>query len=641
MRKILISEKVSSRLVTISYVEIKFNIMNEIENPSKSYLEYPGPILLLAGPGTGKTYQLAQRVKFLINAMNISPKEIAVITFTTEAARNMRDSLLKDDIAIPKENHPEIITTMHSLANMIIGANTSYFGISNNYGVLTEKYSQKIIFEDASYLCGYSRDEFVTAIECRRKGECYEDMNEINCKICKKYEEILRKCSLIDYDDQILLANKILREDEQVRMEWNNKTKFLLVDEYQDINSAQFEFISLLSSLNREGLFVVGDDDQSIYSFRGGSPHFIQNFGDHFNNSKIGRLAKSWRCPEFILRSAKEVIQKYYPQSVSKPEPEFSNNVKNENEKIFILDVPSSKKESELIAKICAKKYKDKKVCIIIPNGMYFSDIKEALRNYKLPYKYKTKLDEDGICRFLLLDDWKDDQNNSVLLRTIIELIINNYKDFTKDFPIDSKKITEKRESFSNLIATLWNNVNSDNSFYSVLQNYLFTSEHKDITDRLKGFLTETVDLLNDGGKKQNLPIFLEKVGLYLSPGNNISNLLSEVREWKSEIIGNGIDNSYPPIEIYNMPSSKGLEGDLIIVVGLSQELFPNPDRDIDEQSRLLYVAMTRAKEELFLCSARTRSSSITFKDASFQLKKSEFINCLPKKYVKEFYLKK
>lgn len=616
--------------------------MNEIENPSESYLEYPGPILLLAGPGTGKTYQLAQRVKFLINEMHISPNEIAVITFTTEAARNMRDRLLKDDIAIPKENHPEIITTMHSLANMIIGANTSYFGISDNYEVLTEKYSQSIIFEDASYLCGYSRNQHTTAIECRQKGDCNEDITDDKCKICKKYEEILRKCSLIDYDDQILLANKILREDEKVRAEWNAKSKFLLVDEYQDINSAQFEFISLLSSLNREGLFVVGDDDQSIYSFRGGSPHFIQNFGNNFNNDcKIGKLAKSWRCPEFILKSAKEVIHKYYPQSVPKPEPIFSNDIKLENEKIFILDVPSSKKEAELIAKISAKKYKDKKVCIIIPNGMYFTDIKEALRNYKLPYKYKARLDEDGICRFLLLEDWKDDQNNNILLRTIIELIINNYNDFTKDFSIASKKITEKRESFSNLIASLWNNVSPDNSFYSVLLDYLFPSEHLEITNRLKGFLAEIIELLNDGGKKQNLPIFLEKVGLYLSPGNNINNLLSEVREWKSEIIGNGIDNSYPPIEIYNMPSSKGLEGDVIIVVGLSQELFPNPDRDIDEQSRLFYVAMTRAKEELFLFSARSRSSGITFKNASFQLKKSEFINCLPKNYVKEFYLKK
>lgn len=147
--------------------------------------------------------------------------------------------------------------------------------------------------------------------------------------------------------------------------------------------------------------------------------------------------------------------------------------------------------------------------------------------------------------------------------------------------------------------------------------------------------------MLNDGGKKNNLPIFLEKVGLYLSPGDNINNLLSEIREWRSEIIGNVVDTSYQPIEIYNMPSSKGLEGDVIIVVGLSQELFPNPDRDIDEQSRLFYVAMTRAKEELFLFSARSRSSSITFRHASYQLKKSEFINCLPHNYVKEFYIKK
>lgn len=615
--------------------------MFEITDPTESHKEYPGPILLLAGPGTGKTYQLTHRIQYLIDERNVPTSEIAVITFTNEAARNMREKLL-NEIHLPKEKHPEIISTMHSLANSIVGAHTKLAGLPDNYDVLTERFPQEIIFQDASFLSGFSRSDYKESLDCRIKGNSNDDLDDKKSKICKKYEELLRKCAVIDYDDQILLANKLLRENDEIRNDWSKKTKHLLVDEYQDINAAQFELILLLCSQNLEGLFVVGDDDQSIYSFRGGSPSFIQNFEKYFGeNYKIGRLSKSWRCPEFILKSAKEIIKKYYPSSVQKPEPTFPNQEKFRDSKIIFRDVPSSKKEAEYICRIVKEKCRDKKICIIIPNGNYLPEIKETLRWNKLPYRNKSKLNEDGLNRFLLLEDWVSQKDNNILLRMILELIINNHSEFTKNYPSKTKNITEKRELFSNFIATLWSEVNDRNSLFKILQSKKFSEEYTELIQNLCGYLIEIIDMVEkDGRKKKSLSKFLEKAGLYLLPGKHPNGLLSEIREWKSELIGTTLfESSIQPIEIYNLPSSKGLEGDIIIIVGLSENLFPNPERNLEEQSRLFYVAMTRAKEELYIFSARSRSAQITYnKDASYQLKKSQFISCLPKEFLLEEY---
>ncbi|MFU8844833.1 MAG: UvrD-helicase domain-containing protein, partial [Bacteroidales bacterium] len=242
--------------------------MIEIENPLKSFKEFPGPILLLAGPGTGKTWQLEHRVKFLLEKIEASPSEITIITFTNEAARSMRERLLKEETGIPHDQIPENIQTMHSLANTIVGTNTGIVGLSEDYGVLTEKYPQTILLKDASSLCGIERENYLETYNCRIKGDCNKNPGDSKCKVCDKYVELLRKCNLLDYDDQLFLACEILRNYPEIQTYWQAQTKYLLVDEYQDINAIQCELIQLLSSGQEEGLFAVGDDDQSIYSFR-------------------------------------------------------------------------------------------------------------------------------------------------------------------------------------------------------------------------------------------------------------------------------------------------------------------------------------------------------------------------------------
>ncbi len=326
--------------------------MIEIQDTTNAFKVFPGPILLLAGPGTGKTFQLAHRVKYLMEKNFATPDEICVITFTNEAARNMRERLKEPDIGLEPEQYPSIISTMHSLGNAIIGNALDRVNLPQEYSILTNRHIRNLVLQDASYLALRDRTLWKPTDDCRRCGNCViipKNIAEDKCQVCAKYIEILRKCSYIDYDDQIMLACQILEHNPDIAIRWQLKTKHLLVDEYQDINYAQFRLIQLLSHEHKNGLFVVGDDDQSIYSFRGGSPDFIRQFDKHFGeNSRIGRLSMSWRCPEHILKAGRSIISYYYPGSIPKPTPTFSDKIK-ENHKVVFLDVPSEQTEASII----------------------------------------------------------------------------------------------------------------------------------------------------------------------------------------------------------------------------------------------------------------------------------------------------
>lgn len=605
--------------------------MINIEEPFVPYREYPGPILLLAGPGTGKTWQLAMRVKYLVEERAAKPDEMAIITFTNEAARNMRERLAEDDIAIPAASIPELICTMHSLGNKIVGSTPEIFGLPKEYDVLNEDAPRIVLMQDAATIAGYGRDSWKMADECRRKGSCHPNYETDRCKICHEYKALLRKCGCVDYDDQILLACEALKADRDLLVKWQAKTRYLLVDEYQDINEAQCELIQLLSSGHPEGLFAVGDDDQSIYSFRGGNPIYIREFETYFGeHCKIGRLSKSWRCPEHILLGARAIIAAHYPDSVPKPEPTFSDKIK-ENNKIVFYDVPSDDWEANIVTKIAEEKIKSGSVTIIIPNGKYLPPIKLALRKRGLDFTYKSGIDPTGIVRFAVLADWAEKPDDSIASRYLLDLIIQNHDSLTMKVESADDKITTKRIAASELIANLWSTVSDGTSLYAALCNRAAADGEDRFLSKLQASLDGAKDLLVDKGtNRKNLASFLKECGLLVAPGKHASGIVGAVREWREERLSGRRSSSYPPVNIYNMPSSKGLQGDVVLVIGLSKDLFPRPGEDVAEKSRLFYVAMTRAKKELHLFSARLRPGSITFHGASYQLQRSPFIDAIP-----------
>lgn len=615
--------------------------MIEISNPDISYREDLGPILLLAGPGTGKTWQLAMRIKFLIEERGASPDEIGVITFTIAAARNMRERLSAADINISPEKKPKIISTMHSLGNTILGSTPTTFDLPDDYAVVTEEPQRIVIIQDAAILAGFERSQYVLAEACRKKGDCKKDLRKDACKICEEYKAILRKSGRVDYDDQILLACQALRDNEGIRIEWQAKTRYLLIDEYQDINEAQCELIQLLTSGQAEGVFAVGDDDQSIYSFRGGNPKYIREFERYFGReSKIGRLSRSRRCPEHILKGARSIINTYDRDSVLKPEPIFAEGMPNN--KIIFYDVPSEKHEAFIIASIALEKIKYNSVIIIIPNAKYLPPLKDAITRCGLDYTYKSALDPTGIIRFTVLGDWAENPNDNIALRYLTDLIVQNHDELVVTIDTDGAGITEKRDRASVLLANVWRAVSRNVSFYDAIakessrqEGISFIKEIKACLDRIRNIIIE------NGNTRKSLLPFLEQCGMVIAPGKTPRGIISEVREWKNEKIAGSRGSSFDPVSIYNMPSSKGLEGDVIMVVGISETLFPKEGADIAEISRLFYVAMTRAKKELHLFSARKRPASITFKKESFQLKRSPFVDVIPTEHIEIRYISK
>jgi len=292
------------------------------ENSVDPALIFPGPIALVAGPGSGKTSRLASRIKHLVEVRGADPTTITVITFTREAARNMKERLTPPakadmpDVTLPIENHPATICTMHSLGWRIVAENADRLGMPHGCKVLPIQMRQ-ILFEDAARLCG---ENGAFGRHCAdRKSKAGTPIDDRERTVFETYRKILNACNVIDYDDQIILACQLLREHGDLSDAWQRKATHLLVDEYQDINPPQLELIKLLSGNDASGLFVVGDDDQSIYGFRGAEPSYIRNFSKQFKGGQIKAIADCFRCQPHIIHAAQGFIEAFNPDRITKP----------------------------------------------------------------------------------------------------------------------------------------------------------------------------------------------------------------------------------------------------------------------------------------------------------------------------------
>lgn len=216
-----------------------------IKIDQNAYQAESGPILLLAGPGTGKTYQLSKRIQYLTSKKDVSPDEITVITFTSEATTSMKRKI--EEFGSPEyidpDKRPGRISTMHSLGQTIILNQPEAFDLDSKFQVVEDQTSRQTLMNDAALLCNSTIDEATLALKERATAKITGKF----VKISDKYEQILRSCNSIDYDDQIYLACTLLKQNNKLRIKYATKAKYLLVDEYQDINSAQFDLIKLLS----------------------------------------------------------------------------------------------------------------------------------------------------------------------------------------------------------------------------------------------------------------------------------------------------------------------------------------------------------------------------------------------------------
>jgi len=617
--------------------------MIEIDDPLSAYSVFPGPILLLAGPGTGKTYQIEKRILFLFSELNADPEEISVITFTTAAAMSMRSRLANKSKEAGVEKCPSIINTMHSLGNSIIGEFPDFFGLPNDYSVLANQEFKTVLMNDAARIVGIETGICNAVENCRTKGNCREDGSD-TCNVCRAYRSILRSSGYVDYDDLIFLACRLLKEREDFATHFRKKTRFLLIDEYQDINEAQCNFIRLLSKDQEDGLFAVGDDDQSIYSFRGGDPKYIKGFESYFDqNPRIGRLSVSWRCPEHIALGARSVVENYCPDRAEKPPLTISADI-SINEKIIIHNLPSEIYESNTVANICEAAVKgNKSAIVLIPNKRYLPYIRKTFLKKGIRYIYKTEPAKEGLTRYESLMQWHLNPNDNAVTRYLLHLITNNFDDLVGALPLGEEGKNNRRTELSEYWANIWKEVDEERNYYEIFAKRAAIGEGYLIEKEIMSGCIEPIKNLMDSskvGKRDNLSEFLHRTGQAVAPGVTPKGFLREIEEWRIDKTISGLGGSYLPVEIFNLPSSKGLEADIVCVIGMSEGIFPQDGDDIEEKARLFYVAMTRAKQKLHLFSCRTRSGGVTFSKASYGLKPSRYIDSIPQQHKEIEYRK-
>jgi len=603
--------------------------------------EQPGPILLLAGPGTGKTYRIAQRIKYLCENSSIPSENVTVITFTAAAARNMHERISnssKPEIYTPPNLQPKLICTMHSLGFKIIRENSDFLGYDESIKVINSDSTRNTLIGDAAQLSGFKRDEAYNTVQCRQYGDCQPE-DDPKCKICTKYQELLKACSSVDYDDQILLANNILKSKPEVLIDYKKKCKHLLIDEYQDINAGQFELISLLTEGQTNGLFAVGDDDQSIYSWRGGTPKYIRKFKHYFGEkAQIIPLLKSYRCPEFILESALAVVETHDKNRLEKGEFEYENKTDG---KIKIHNVASDKKEALSVLSIIRKSLPSKKVLVLIPGRRFGSILIDILKNSNINFHAPLNIPGGGFPIIKLLAKWIQDTNDSVSFRQIISKLIDNSNFGVPSSRSRNKEPLEKREEALNLISSLWNDV-LNNKAKSLWKSLEHNNKRSELLEKIYKTLFTILELYEQQDNNQDFVFNILK-SLKLWKKNN--EFLDEVVAWIELTNYFSSQTTEPGVEIMTLQGAKGLEADVVCIIGMENGILPRNIDNIDkipEESRLMLVSMTRAIEELHIFHARKRSGSVmfskTFKAGKATFKRSLFIDNIPNKYIDAQY---
>lgn len=599
-----------------------------------------GPALLLAGPGTGKTYALGLRIKYLIEEVEVHPEEITVITFTSEAARNMRARISnkeKPELYLPYSQQPSNILTMHSLGYGIIRENHARIGLSEVIKVIPGDLEKSILMGDAAQLSGFHRSLSNDVKECRQIGDCIP-ADSPKCKICENYQKILRGNSSVDYDDQILIAVQLLESNPDILKLNRQFTKHLLVDEYQDINAAQFKLIKLLCGEHPEGLFAVGDDDQSIYSWRGGSPSFIRNFKSDFNpNAKIIPLNKSYRCHKNILLGSLKVVEEYDPDRLHKDKFVFDVQ---DGPQIKIHNTASDRKEAIQVRRIIRRAIPSQTVLVLVPQRNFANAISGELRRNRIGFIASAEIPGAGLPLISRLDDWLKDPTDSIALRRCIESFMDRIGSEVPSKRARKREKLQAREDAFASVSDLWGEViagRSDSIWCELEQK----KEGKELYSTIWESFSSLLSLYRDNG---NVTDFIKSVSAILSPWKKIPRFQEEIVSWVDSIRQRAFEGSGSSVRIMTFQGAKGLEADVVCVLGLEEGVIPRSDdvETISEQSRLLFVSMTRAINELHLFHARVRSSKVVlrnvFSGGRPNIEPSRFLSSIPREVSEKIY---
>ena len=579
-----------------------------------------GPLLILAGAGSGKTKVLTMRVANLINEYNVKPSEILAITFTNKAANEMKERIhnvlgsVADNVRI---------CTFHSFGLFILRREYEYIGYERNFTIIDSEDSLTLIKKILKELDKDANVYNPRAIRSKISGAKNElidakkyslfantEFEKVVEEVYIKYEEKLRLGNSFDFDDLLIAPIKIFRENKEVLEKYQNTFKYILIDEYQDTNEAQYILTKMIASKYRN-ICVVGDPDQSIYSFRGSNYRNILNFEKDYKEASIIVLEKNYRSTSNILNAANDIIKNNKNRK--------EKNLWTENgtgKKITYHRAENEKDEAYYVVKEIKKldcPLSD--IAVLYRTNAQSRNIEEALLRENIPFKvvgsfyfYNRKEIKDLIAYLKVIYNEKDDINllriinvpkRKIGLKTIENLTnLASLKGISIYDAIESGKELE----FKKLIEEL--KVEKDNLSLTELVELVLEKSGMKASLLEEKTMESEIRLENLEEFKSITRGFEEKYGVVsLEEFLSEISLVSDVEEYK---------NNDSVVTLLTVHSAKGLEFKNVFIIGLEEGIFPHKNsfdstQDMEEERRLCYVAVTRAKNNLWLINAKKR----------------------------------
>ena len=579
-------------------------LLNKDQRDAVSYNE--GPTLITAGPGSGKTKVLTHKIAYLIQEKQIDPLRILAVTFTNKSSDEMKERIFK---LVENKKTPTFMGTFHSISSRILRKEGYNEGLSPNYLIYDSSDSRSLIKtimneldmdlkkinpNAVSSAISSAKNELITASDYSNFAHGFFRQNV--SRIYPIYQKKLSEANALDFDDLLMKLVELFRKNPEVLNKYQQNFEYILVDEYQDTNHAQYVLINLLAK-KHQNICVVGDMSQAIYSFRGADYRNILNFEKNYPKVKIFRLGQSYRHTQTLLNAAQKLIE--YNRSHVPIELWTKNDI---GEKIMIFEAFNETDEArEIIHKITDNKLNLNDCAILYRTNAQSRAVEDQLVKYNIPYRliggvkfYERKEIKDILSYLRIFHNTTD----SVSLNRVSKLGKRRYENFL-NFCEKNRKTLASSTPLEILEKVL------DNTEYT---NYLETKT-KDFEDRVEN----VKELKTVASGFESLGEFLENVALVESESSNSS-------------------KNPNAITLMTLHSAKGLEFENVFMIGMEEGLFPHSRSltdagELEEERRLCYVGITRAKERLMLLYAKKR----TYFGTAQTNKPSRFIKEIPK----------
>lgn len=622
--------------------------LNEAQRAAVEYID--GPSLVIAGAGSGKTRVLTYKIAYLLS-QGMKPWSIMALTFTNKAAREMKErigKLVGNDLA-----QHLYMGTFHSIFSRILRAEAEHIGFNNNFTIYDESDSRSLIkaivkemgLDDKKYKpaavhakISMAKNNLMSAAAYESDAAIFEQnkraqMPEVG-KIFVAYVQRCKQANAMDFDDLLTLTYQLFREHEDIRHKYAARFDYVLVDEYQDTNHVQ---MSIVMQLCQEKLRVcaVGDDSQSIYSFRGANIDNILNFQRQFQGTRLFKLEQNYRSTQTIVEAANSLIKHNRNQI---PKDVFSENAKGE--KILYKPAYSDKEEAAIVAKDVKRirredgcQYSD--FAILYRTNAQSRSFEEEFRKQGIPYRiygglsfYQRKEIKDIIAYFRLVANPDDEEAIKRIInypaRGIGATTVLKIADCAHQNQVSFWEVIGAPEQYG--LAVTKGTMNKLETFRLLISSFIERAQTTDVYELGDAIIKESgisQDIMSgkdadDLARQENLEEFLSGMSAFVEERREegrfdelfLQDYLQDVA-LLTDADSDG-DKDEPRVSLMTVHAAKGLEFPTVFVVGLEENIFPSPLsaaslRELEEERRLLYVAITRAEKHCILTNAKNR----------------------------------